>query len=166
ARSTPRCWTSSAADPGPPQTSSEGATMSNHFSADYLKSPGDDRRLDLTDLFVFKSSKDPDKQMLIVNSNPTAPAPAPVPDRRPEFYPGAVYKINVDTDGDAHADAAFTFTFSDYQDGRQTGTAWYATGEAARQPEPAGQVLAQPIPANFDRMPPPIQTPPVPPLPH
>ena len=27
--------------------------MSNHFSADNLKFPGDDRRLDFTDLFVF-----------------------------------------------------------------------------------------------------------------
>ena len=129
--------------------------MANHFSADYLKSPGDDRRLDLTDLFVFKSSKDGDKMVLIVNSNPTAPAPAPVPDRGPEFYPGAVYRINVDTDGDAHADVAFTFPFSDYADGAQTGTAWYATGEAARQPEPAGQVLAESFPVNFDGMAPP-----------
>jgi hypothetical protein len=28
--------------------------MSNHFSADKLKFPGDDRRLDLTDVFVFR----------------------------------------------------------------------------------------------------------------
>ena len=60
--------------------------MSNHFSADYLKSPGDDRRLDITDVYVFRSSKDPDKMMLIVNSNPTAPAPAPIQARGPEFY--------------------------------------------------------------------------------
>ena len=53
--------------------------MSNHFSADYLKSPGDDRRLDLTDVFVFKSSKDPDKIMLIVCSNPAAAAGLPAP---------------------------------------------------------------------------------------
>src|SRR5712671_4826988 len=106
----------------------EGAIMSNHFSADYLKSPGDDRRLDITDVFLFKSSKDPDKMMLIVNSNPTAPAPAPIQAQGPEFYPGAVYRINVDTDGDAHADIAFTFVFSEYQNGRQTGTAWHATG--------------------------------------
>ena len=55
----------------------------------------------------------------------------------PEFYPGAVYRINVDTDGDNQADVAFTFTFSEYQDGRQTGTARYATGAQARQLEPA-----------------------------
>jgi hypothetical protein len=131
--------------------------MSNHFSADYLKAPGDDRRLDITDVFMFKSPKDPDKLMLIVVSNSTAPVPAPIAARGPEFYPGAVYRINVDTDGDAHADAAFTFTFSDYQDGRQTGTAWYATGEAARQPEPAGQVLAESFPVSFDGVAPPFQ---------
>ena len=31
--------------------------MSNHFSADKLKFPGDDRRLDLTDVFVFESAE-------------------------------------------------------------------------------------------------------------
>ena len=131
--------------------------MSNHFSADYLKSPDDDRRLDITDVFLFKSSKDADKMMLIVNSNPTAPAPAPIPARGPEFYPGAVYRINVDTDGDALADVAFTFTFSDYEDGSQTGTAWHATGPAARHPEPSGEVLAESIPVSFDGMAPPVQ---------
>src|SRR5215469_16255792 len=91
--------------------------MSNHFSADDLKAPGDDRRLDITDVFCFKSSKDPDRIMLILCSNSTAPAPAP--------------------------------------------TCWYATGEAARQPEPAGQMLAEGFPVRFDGMTPPIQAGPV-----
>src|SRR5215471_10227691 len=120
--------------------------MADHFSADYLKSPGDDRRLDITDVFCFKSSKDPDKMLLVVDSNPSAPAPKPIQARGPEFYPGAVYRINVDTDGDAHADVAFTFTFSDYQGG---------------QPEPAGQVLAESIPVSFDGMAPPVQAGPI-----
>ena len=127
--------------------------MSNHFSADNLKFPGDDRRLDLTDVFVFKSSADPDKTVLIIDSNPTsAPPPIPAPTTGPEFYPGAVYRINIDTDGDAHADVAFTFTFSEFENGRQTGTAWYATGVQARQPEPAGEVLASFFPVSFDGM--------------
>jgi Domain of unknown function (DUF4331) len=125
--------------------------MSNHFSADNLKFPGDDRRLDFTDLFMFSSPDDPDKTVLITDSNPTsAPPPIPAPTTGPEFYPGAVYRINIDNDGDALADVAFTFTFSEYQDGRQTGTAWYATGAQARQPEPAGQVLTTDIPVSFD----------------
>ncbi len=107
--------------------------MSNHFSADNLKFPGDDRRLDFTDLFIFKSSDNPDKTVLIIDSNPTsAPPPIPAPVTGPEFYPGAVYRINIDTDGDLQPDVAFTFVFSEYENGRQTGTAWYATGSEAR----------------------------------
>ena len=132
--------------------------MSNHFSADNLEFPGDDRRLDLTDVFVFTSADDPDKTVLIMDSNPTsAPPPIPAPTTGPEFYPGAVYRINIDTDGDNLADVAFTFVFSEYQDGRQTGTAWYATGAEARQPGPAGQVLAADIPVSFDGMAQPVQ---------
>jgi hypothetical protein len=132
--------------------------MSNHFSADNLKFPGDDRRLDMTDLFVFTSADDPDKTVLILDSNPTsAPPPIPAPVTGPEFYPGAVYRINVDTDGDAQADVAFTFTFSQYHHGRQTGTARYATGAEARQMEPVGEVLADDIPVSFDGTARPVQ---------
>jgi hypothetical protein len=64
--------------------------MSNHFSADNLKFPGDDRRLDITDLFVFTSPEDPDTTVLILNSNPTsAPPPIKATATGPEFYPGA-----------------------------------------------------------------------------
>jgi Domain of unknown function (DUF4331) len=132
--------------------------MSNHFSADNLKFPGDDRRLDLTDVFVFRGPGDPGKTVLIMDSNPTsAPPPIPAPVTGPEFYPGAVYRINIDTDGDHHADVAFTFTFSEYENGTQTGTAWYATGDQARQPEPAGEVLSRDIPVSFDGTPRPVQ---------
>ncbi len=125
--------------------------MSNHFSADNLKFPGDDRRLDLTDVFVFSSPDEPDTTVLVMDSNPTsAPPPIPAPVTGPEFYPGAVYRINIDTDGDNQADVAFTFVFSDYENGRQTGNAWYATGAQARQAEPGGEVLAKGIPVSFD----------------
>jgi hypothetical protein len=107
---------------------------------------------------VFSSPQDPDTTVIIIDSNPaSAPPPIPAPVTGPEFYPGAVYRINIDTDGDNLADVAFTFTFSEYQDGRQTGTAWYATGAEARQPGPAGQVLAADIPVSFDAMAQPVQ---------
>jgi len=132
--------------------------MSNHFSADNIKFPGDDRRLDMTDLFVFTSAGDPGSTVLIMDSNPTsAPPPIPAPVTGPEFYPGAAYRINIDTDGDARADAAFTFIFSEYRNGQQTGTAWYATGPAARQPGPVGEVLARDIPVSFDATVRPVQ---------
>ena len=45
-----------------------------------------------------------DKTVLIIDSNPTsAPPPIPAPTTGPEFHPDAVYRVNVDTDGDAHA---------------------------------------------------------------
>ena len=44
--------------------------MSNHFSADNLKFPGDDRRLDLTDVFVFQASR----QGITTASTVTTPA--------------------------------------------------------------------------------------------
>src|SRR5260370_29945605 len=136
----------------------KGTQMSTHFSADNLKFPGDDRRLDLTDVFMFTSADDPDKTVLITDSNPTsAPPPIPAPTTGPEFYPGAAYRINIDNDGDNLADVAFTFVFSEYQDGRQTGTAWYATGTQARQPGPAGAVLAAGIPVSFDDIAQPLQ---------
>ena len=48
--------------------------MSNHFSADNLKFPGDDRRLDLTDVFASTAPHDPDT-VLIIDSNPTSAPP-------------------------------------------------------------------------------------------
>jgi len=123
--------------------------VSNHFSADKLKFPGDDPRLDLTDLFVFKTSDHADTTMLIIDVNPFMTAPA--------FHPDAVYQINIDTDGDAHADVAFTFTFSEFENGMQTGTARYATGPQAREAEPAGEVLTWSIPVGFDAAAPPVQ---------
>src|SRR4029077_3105207 len=163
------CSTSSASEPGflastPPPfrlSPTQGDPMSNHFSADKLKFPGDDRRLDLTDLFVFQAPVSPEHHLLhrhhpgttvlIMDSTPTsAPPPIPAPVTGPEFYPGAVYRINIDTDGDNQADVAFTFVFSDLEDGKQTGNAWHATGADARESEPAGEMIAESFPVSFD----------------
>jgi hypothetical protein len=132
--------------------------VSNHFSADNLKFPGDDRRLDFTDLFVFTSPDDADKTVLIIDSNPTsAPPPIQAPTTGPEFHPDAVHRINIDTNGDAQADIAFTFTFSEFDNGVQTASVWYATGNQARQPEPGGELLAASLPVSFDGIARPVQ---------
>src|SRR5712671_3630854 len=109
--------------------------MSNHFSAANLKSPGDDARLDLTDLFVFTAPDNPDRTVLIMDANPFM--------KGTEFHQDAVYKLNIDNDGDALADVAFSFTFSEADNGRQTATAYYATGPDARTREPRGEVLIE-----------------------
>ena len=123
--------------------------MSNHFSAANLKFPGDDARLDLTDLFVFLAPDNPDKTVLIIDVNPFMTGS--------EFHPDGVYRINIDHDADLQADVAFTFVFSQPKDGRQTATAYYATGSQARQPEPAGDVLIEATPVGFDATAQPVQ---------
>jgi len=134
--------------------------MSNHFSSDNLRYPGDDTRLDLTDVFAFKSEADPGKTVLIIDSNPTIRPPDGLPPTvitTRDFHPGAVYRINIDDDGDAAADTAFTFTFSELEDGAQTGAAYYATEAEAHEPGPAGRVLASSIPVSFGAMTQPVE---------
>jgi hypothetical protein len=118
--------------------------MSNHFSAANLKSPGGDARLDLTDLFVFAAPDNPDRTVLIMNSNPFMMGNG--------FHPDAVYRFNIDNDGDSLPDAAFSFTFSESEDGHQTATAYYATGSEARTREPCGEKLIEATPVSFDAM--------------
>src|SRR5438132_9743346 len=152
-------WTLAHAGPAavPPilAITTKGATMSNHFSADNLRFPGDDTRLDLTDVFAFRSTENRGKTVLIIDSNPTVRPPIELPPAvitSRDFHPGAVYRINVDNNGDAQADVAFTFTFSEPENGAQTGTAYYATGDQAREPGPAGQMLTSSIPFSLYAM--------------
>ena len=123
--------------------------MSNHFSAADLKSPGDDARLDLTDLFVFTAPDNADRTVLIMCSNPFTQGNG--------FHPDAVYRFNIDNDGDSLADVAFSFTFSEVTDGRQTATAYYATGSDAQTREPRGDILIQDTPVGFDATAKPVQ---------
>src|ERR1700674_2726726 len=115
--------------------------MSNHFSAAKLQHPGGDARLDLTGLFVFAAPDKPDRTVLIMDSNPFTKGNG--------FHPDAVYRFNIDNDGDGLADVAFSFTFSEPTDGRQTATAYYATGHEAQMREPHGDVLVKATPVGF-----------------
>jgi Domain of unknown function (DUF4331) len=123
--------------------------MSNHFSAANLKSPGDDARLDLTELFVFTAPDNPDRTVLIMDANPFTKGDG--------FHPDAVYRFNIDNDGDALADVAFSFTFSEANNGRQTATAYYATGSDAQTREPRGEVLIEATPVGLDAAATPVQ---------
>jgi YhgE/Pip-like protein len=103
------------------------------------------------DLFVFASSASPGRTVLIIDVNPFMIGLNAVPPflMQAGFHPDAVYRINVDSDGDDQADAGFTFVFSHPEDGTQTGTAYYATGAQAREPGPGGDLLAQGVPVGF-----------------
>jgi Domain of unknown function (DUF4331) len=115
--------------------------MSNHFTGLRLGPPGEDPRLDLTDLFVFQAPGDPARTVLILDANTFAIADA--------FHPDAVYRINVDSDGDAETDIAFSFVFSEAEDGRQRATVYKATGPEARQPEAVGTPIVSDAEVSF-----------------
>jgi Domain of unknown function (DUF4331) len=141
----------------------EGALVSNHYSAANLRFPGDDSRLDLTDLFVFASPDDPGRTVLIIDVNPYTTGLSAMPPflMKSGFHPDGIYRINIDSNGDAEADAAFTFVFSELEAGQQTGAAYFAIGQDARNPEPAGDVLIAGTPVGFDNTAEPVQAGPV-----
>ncbi|MEY9968893.1 hypothetical protein ABIA33_006980 [Streptacidiphilus sp. MAP12-16] len=136
-----------------------GVDMSNHFSAAYLKFPGNDARLDLTDLYVFPASGDSSRTVLIIDVNPFMTGMSATPPflMVSEFHPDAVYRINIDNDGDNQADVAFSFVFTAAKDGGQAGTAFYATGTDAQKAEATGEVLASAAPVGFDATAQPVQ---------
>ena len=72
--------------------------MSNHFTGLSLGPPLCDQRLDLCDLYAFLSPTDPTRTVLILNANPSADA----------LHPDAIYRLNIDNDGDALTDFAFS----------------------------------------------------------
>jgi hypothetical protein len=128
--------------------------MSNHFSAANLKSPGDDPRLDLTDIYVFEAPEAPGNTVLIMDVNPFRTDTL--------FRPDAVYRINVDNDGDAQADAAFRFMFSEPDaTGHQAGTAYYTGGSHASEADPAEEAAIASIPVGLDAAAQPFQAGPV-----
>src|SRR5215471_2993509 len=96
--------------------------MSNHFTGLSLGPPLGDPRLDLCDLYAFQSPADKNRTAIILNANFNADA----------LYPDAIYRLNIDNDGDYLADIAFSYVFSKPQNGRQTVNVFLATGARAR----------------------------------
>lgn len=100
----PECDRGSADEACPPQHQQPGQHRRRiphvHYSAANLRFPGDDARLDLTDLFVFQALGDPDTAMLIIDLNPYTTGISTMPPflMKSEFHPDGVYQINTDTD--------------------------------------------------------------------
>ena len=67
--------------------------MSNHFSAANLKHPGDDPPPGPDTPLRFAAPDNPDRTVLIMDVNPFM--------KGTEFHPDAVYRFNIDNDGDA-----------------------------------------------------------------
>ncbi|WP_314173960.1 DUF4331 family protein [Streptomyces winkii] len=113
--------------------------MSNHFTGLSLGSPLGDPRLDLCDLFAFQSPADPKRTVLILDANPNADA----------LHPDAVYRLNIDNDGDYLTDMAISYVFSPPEDGRQTFSVFIAKGEEARSPEAVGEKVVMDAEVSF-----------------
>ncbi|KGI66795.1 DUF4331 domain-containing protein [Mycolicibacterium rufum] len=113
--------------------------MSNHFTGLSLGPPLGDQRLDLCDLYAFQSPTDDARTVLILNANPNADA----------LHPDAVYRLAIDTDGDLLNDIAFSFVFSEPQDGRQTVDVYLARGAESRDPEPVGEKIFSAVEVSF-----------------
>jgi hypothetical protein len=113
--------------------------MSNHFTGLSLGPPLGDQRLDLCDLYAFQSPADPSHTVLILNANPQADF----------LHPDAIYRIGIDNDGDLRNDIAFSFVFSEPNDGRQTVDVYLATGDEAREEEAVGSRIFDAVEVSF-----------------
>ncbi|MFB8351158.1 DUF4331 family protein [Streptomyces niveus] len=114
--------------------------MSNHFTGLSLGAPLGDQRLDLCDLYAFGAPGDPSRTVLILNANPDADA----------LHPDAVYRLNIDNDGDYLTDIAFSWVFSPpAADGSQTYSVYMAKGAESRKPEAAGTKIVSDAAVSF-----------------
>src|SRR6201982_266795 len=105
--------------------------MSNHFTGLSLGPPLGDQRLDLCDLYAFQSPADTNRTVIILNANPNADA----------LNPDAIYRVNIDTDGDYLTDIAFSYVFSKPENRRQTVNVFLATGAASASAEVVGATI-------------------------
>jgi hypothetical protein len=96
--------------------------MSNHFTGLSPGAPLGDQRLDLCDLYAFQSPADKNRTVIILNANPNADA----------LHPDAIYRLNIDNDGDYLTDIAFSYVFSKPQNGKQTVNVLVAKGSESR----------------------------------
>ena len=117
--------------------------MSNHFTGLSLGPPLGDQRLDLCDLYAFQSRADKNRTAIILNANPNADA----------LHPDAIYRVNIDTDGDYLTDIAFSYVFSKPQSGRQTVNVFVATGAQSRSVEAVGTKIIADAEVSFGAKP-------------
>ena len=113
--------------------------MSNHFTGLSLGPPLGDQRLDLCDLYAFPSPANPENTVLILNANPNADA----------LHPNAIYRLAIDNDGDLLNDIAFSFVFSEPQDGHQSVDVFLAINAEAESPLAVGELIFDAVEVSF-----------------
>ncbi len=87
-------------------------------AADHNDSPivATDSRLDITDVFAFRSPNNPDHFVIIIGHF----SPEVLGEDVPQFSPTGTYQIYIDTTNDYISDNTVTFHFTDTVDGGQT----------------------------------------------
>jgi len=90
------------------------ASASDHLDAPGLTSPGGSGQLDVNDLYAFQSPSNPDNAVIIGTFNPLAGVANPE-----TLDPNAVYRFEIDTDGDALSDRSISALVDDPADGTQ-----------------------------------------------
>jgi hypothetical protein len=108
-----------------------------------LGPPLDDQRLDLCDLYAFQSPTDRSRTVIILNANPNADA----------LHPDAIYRLNIDNDGDLLTDIALSYVFSKPQNGKQTFNEFLAKGAESRSVEAVGKKIVADAEVSFDPKP-------------
>jgi hypothetical protein len=83
------------------------AGAADHLDAPGLTPPGGDTRLDITDVYAFRSPRNSSNTVLVMGINPLAGVL-----NDGTFHPGASYELKIDSDGDAKEDLNFKVTFS------------------------------------------------------
>jgi hypothetical protein len=102
--------------------------VSNHFTGLSLGPPMGDQRLDFCDHYSLQQPNDPMRTVIILNANPNADA----------LHPEARCRLNIDNDGDYLTDIAFSYVFSEPQNGRQKVNIFMAKGAQSRSAEAVG----------------------------
>src|SRR5258708_30886828 len=117
--------------------------MSNHFTGLSLGPPLGDQRLDLCDLYAFQAPADPSRTVLILNANPNADA----------LHPDAIYRLNMDNDGDCLTDIAISYVFSTPQNGKQTVNVFVPKAPQAPSVEAVGKQIITDAEVSFGAKP-------------
>src|SRR6202050_5745042 len=113
--------------------------MSNHFTGLRLGPPLGDQKLYLCGLYALQSPADPSKTVIILNANPNADA----------LHPNAIYRLNIDNDGDLLTDVALSYVFSRPENGKQTFDVFLAKGAESRSAEAVGKKIVADAEVSF-----------------
>src|SRR5262249_48808772 len=104
-------------------------TVSNHFTGLSLGPPLGDQRLDLCDLYAFLAPTDPTRTVIILNANPNADA----------LHPDAIYRLNIDNDGDLLTDVALSYVFSTRAAASRLSTCSWREARNRARPKPSAR---------------------------